>query len=69
MKRHLTSTEPYDRTILSQAWKSINGFVVTFKSSFDQLKIKFYKEIKKKKNEKVMLQNCQSPWKRNIYLF
>ena len=34
---------------MDQAWKSINGFIVSFTSSFDQLKIYFYTEIKKKK--------------------
>ena len=33
---------------MDQAWKSINGFIMRFTSSFDQLKIKFYTEIKKK---------------------
>ena len=33
---------------MNQAWKSINGFVVIFTSSFDQVKIQFYTEIKKK---------------------
>ena len=30
-------------------WKSVNWFIVSFESSFDQLKIYFYTEIKKKK--------------------
>ena len=30
---------------MDQAWQSINGFAVSFTSSFDQLKIKFYTEI------------------------
>ena len=30
---------------MDQAWKSINGFIVSFTSSFDQLNIKFYTEI------------------------
>ena len=33
---------------MDQAWKGINGFIVGFTSSFDQLKISFYTEIKKK---------------------
>ena len=41
---------------MDQAWKSIDGFIVSFTSSFDQLKIE-----KKKKKEKVILENCQSP--------
>ena len=40
---------------MDQAWKSIDGFIVSFTSSFDQLK------IEKKKKEKVILENCQSP--------
>ena len=32
---------------MEQAWKCINGFIVSFTSSFDQLKIEFYTEIKK----------------------
>ena len=47
---------------MDQAWKSITGFIVSFTSTFDQLKISFCTEIKKKKkNEKVILENCQSP--------
>ena len=34
---------------MDQAWKSINGFILSFSSSFDQLKTYFYTEIKKKK--------------------
>ena len=30
-------------------WKSVNWFIVSFESSFDQLKIYFYTEIKKKR--------------------
>ena len=33
---------------MAQAWKSINGFIVSLTSSFDQLKLWFYTEIKKK---------------------
>ena len=32
---------------MDQAWRSINGFFVSFMSSFDQLKIYFYTEPKK----------------------
>ena len=32
---------------MEQAWKSINGFIVSLTSSFDQLKLWFYTEIKK----------------------
>ena len=32
---------------MDQTWKSINGFIVSFKSSFDKSKISFYTEIKK----------------------
>ena len=41
---------------MDQARKSINGYIVSFTSGFDQLKIYFYTEI-----EKVILENCQSP--------
>ena len=41
---------------MDQAWKSINGFIVSFASSFDQLKILFYTEIKKRKRKR-------HPWK------
>ena len=44
---------------MDQAWRSINGFIVSFTSSFGQWKILFYTEIKKKK--KVILENFQSP--------
>ena len=37
---------------MDQAWKSINGFILSFSSSFDQLKTWFYTEIKKKKKRK-----------------
>ena len=36
---------------MGQAWKSINGFIVSFTSSFDQLKLWFYTEIKAKKQK------------------
>ena len=40
----------------SPAWtkpeRVLMGFFVTFKSTFDQLKIKFYEEIKKKKKKR-----------------
>ena len=39
------------------AWKSINGFIVSFTCNFDQLKIELYTKLKKK----VILENCQSP--------
>ena len=42
-------------------WKSVNWFIVSFESSFDQLKIYFYTEIKKKENEYVIFENCQPP--------
>ena len=45
---------------MDQAWKSMNGFIVSFSCSFDQLKIYFDAEIKKK-IENVILENCQSP--------
>ena len=48
-------------------WKSTNEFIVSFTSTFDQLKI--YTEIKKNKLKKTVLENCQSPQRRNIYLF
>ena len=35
---------------MNQAWKSINGFIVSSTSNFDQLKISFYTEIKKNNN-------------------
>ena len=41
---------------MAQAWKSINGFIVSFTSGFDQLNIWFYTET-----EKNILENCQSP--------
>ena len=30
---------------MDQAWKNINGYIVSFTSSFDQLKIQFYTEM------------------------
>ena len=36
---------------MNQAWKSMNGFIVSSTSNFDQLKIWFYTEIKKKKKK------------------
>ena len=36
---------------MNQAWKSINGFIVSSTSNFDQLKISFYTEIKKKQQQ------------------
>ena len=35
---------------MNQAWKSINGLIVSSTSNLDQLKISFYTEIKKKKD-------------------
>ena len=43
---------------MDQAWRSINGFIVSFTSSFGQWKILFYTEIKKKKKS--------HPWKLSI---
>ena len=43
---------------MDQAWKSINGFIVSFMSSFDQWKILFYTEITKKRKS--------HPWKLSI---
>ena len=40
---------------MDQAWKSINGFIVSFTSGFDQLKIYFYTETENK-----------HPWKLSI---
>ena len=37
---------------MNQAWKSINGFIVSSTSNFDQLKIPFYTEIKKNNKNK-----------------
>ena len=51
---------------MNHAWKSISG-LVGFTSSFDQLKIQFYTETKKK-TEKVIFENCQSLQRRSIYL-
>ena len=34
---------------MNQAWKSINGLIVSSTSNLDQLKISFYTEILKKK--------------------
>ena len=45
---------------MAQAWKSINGFIVSLTSSFDQLKLWFYTEIKKKTGKDIF-ENCQSP--------
>ena len=33
---------------MDQAWKSINGFIASSTSNFDQLKILFHTEIKEK---------------------
>ena len=41
---------------MDQAWKSIDGFIVSFMSSFGQVKNLLYTET-----EKVILENCQSP--------
>ena len=47
---------------MDQAWKNINGFILSFTSSFDQLKISLDAKIKKKKkNEKVIFETCQFP--------
>ena len=47
---------------MEQAWKRMNGFIVSFTSSFDQLKISLDAKIKKKnKNEKVIFETCQFP--------
>ena len=43
---------------MNHAWKSING-LVGFTSSFDQLKIQFYTETKKKNRK-------SHPWKLSI---
>ena len=40
---------------MDQAWKSVNGFIVSFTSGFDQLKIYFYTETENK-----------HPWKLSI---
>ena len=50
---------------MDQAWKSINGFVVSFTSSFDQLKIKFYTEIKNKTKQNKTKRKSH-PWKLSI---
>ena len=52
---------------LRLARKSINGFVASFTSSFDQLKIKFYTEIVKKKQNGTKQKKWKShPWKLSI---
>ena len=38
---------------MNQAWKSMNGFIVSSTSNFDQLKIWFYTEIKKKRKKPI----------------
>ena len=43
---------------MEQDWKSINGFMVRFTSSFDQLKIQFFTEIKTNRK--------RHPWKLSI---
>ena len=54
------SRQPRDRWLnvsrMDQAWKSINVFIVSFRSGFDQLKIWFFTET-----EKVILEKWQSP--------
>ena len=56
---------------MDQAWKSINGFIVSFTYSFDQLKIqnstRKFKKKKKKKKTKIILEKCQSPSGEGIY--
>jgi len=51
---------------MDKAWKSIKGFIVSFTFSFDQLKIQFHTEIKKK-TERVILENFVSHYREGIY--
>ena len=44
---------------MDQAWKSINGFTVSFTSSFEQLKTYVYTKIKN--NRVFIVENCWSP--------
>ena len=46
---------------MDHAWKGIIGFIVSLTSSFDQWKILFYTEIKKKKEKR-----NSYPWKLSI---
>ena len=56
---------------MDQAWKSINGFIVSFTSGFDQWNIWFYTEIKKrhthKKNKTKQKQNKKKQKKRKSH--
>ena len=46
---------------MDQAWKSINGFIVSFTSSFDYGNLKKRQKNNNNNNEKVILEDRQSP--------